>query len=161
MCFVHPTDELCFSVTWSTPSSTRCPGMSEQERPAASLQVRALSACQMLPSSHHGNHSPTYSCSLSSTCPSNATGMKYQLHHYLSLQIKWSDVCVCVCVVSLDLVCLCFAEIIWSPASGKELGEVKLSISFKNEKLFIMVMHIRRLVSLSMCLCCRHKHLCD
>uniref|UniRef100_A0A3P9K4X0 Phosphatidylinositol-4-phosphate 3-kinase catalytic subunit type 2 beta n=1 Tax=Oryzias latipes TaxID=8090 RepID=A0A3P9K4X0_ORYLA len=29
--------------------------------------------------------------------------------------------------------------------SGKELGEVKLSISFKNEKLFIMVMHIRRL----------------
>lgn len=100
MCFVHPTDELCFSVTWSTPSSTRCPGTSEQERPAASLQVRALSACQMLPSSHHGNHSPTYSCSLSSTCPSNATGMKYQLHHYLSLQIKWSDVCVCLCCVS-------------------------------------------------------------
>uniref|UniRef100_A0A8C7WQB1 Phosphatidylinositol-4-phosphate 3-kinase, catalytic subunit type 2 beta n=1 Tax=Oryzias sinensis TaxID=183150 RepID=A0A8C7WQB1_9TELE len=33
--------------------------------------------------------------------------------------------------------------------SGKELGEVKLSISFKNEKLFIMVMHIRKLVSLS------------
>uniref|UniRef100_A0A671VQM7 Phosphatidylinositol-4-phosphate 3-kinase catalytic subunit type 2 beta n=1 Tax=Sparus aurata TaxID=8175 RepID=A0A671VQM7_SPAAU len=33
----------------------------------------------------------------------------------------------------------------WSPASGKELGEVKLSISYKNDKLFIMVMHIRGL----------------
>ncbi|XP_024125494.1 phosphatidylinositol 4-phosphate 3-kinase C2 domain-containing subunit beta [Oryzias melastigma] len=37
------------------------------------------------------------------------------------------------------------AEIMWSAASGKELGEVKLSISFKSEKLFIMVMHIRGL----------------
>uniref|UniRef100_A0A665XCF3 Uncharacterized protein n=1 Tax=Echeneis naucrates TaxID=173247 RepID=A0A665XCF3_ECHNA len=37
------------------------------------------------------------------------------------------------------------AEISWSPASGKELGEVKLSISYKNDKLFIMVMHIRGL----------------
>ncbi|XP_047438276.1 phosphatidylinositol 4-phosphate 3-kinase C2 domain-containing subunit beta [Mugil cephalus] len=37
------------------------------------------------------------------------------------------------------------AEILWSPASGKELGEVKLSISYKNDKLFIMVMHIRGL----------------
>uniref|UniRef100_A0A7N8X4R9 Phosphatidylinositol-4-phosphate 3-kinase, catalytic subunit type 2 beta n=1 Tax=Mastacembelus armatus TaxID=205130 RepID=A0A7N8X4R9_9TELE len=35
----------------------------------------------------------------------------------------------------------------WSPASGRELGEVKLSISYKNDKLFIMVMHIRGLVS--------------
>uniref|UniRef100_A0A7N8YFI5 Phosphatidylinositol-4-phosphate 3-kinase, catalytic subunit type 2 beta n=1 Tax=Mastacembelus armatus TaxID=205130 RepID=A0A7N8YFI5_9TELE len=33
----------------------------------------------------------------------------------------------------------------WSPASGRELGEVKLSISYKNDKLFIMVMHIRGL----------------
>uniref|UniRef100_A0A665XAV9 Uncharacterized protein n=1 Tax=Echeneis naucrates TaxID=173247 RepID=A0A665XAV9_ECHNA len=41
------------------------------------------------------------------------------------------------------------AEISWSPASGKELGEVKLSISYKNDKLFIMVMHIRGLVSLT------------
>ncbi|XP_030275626.1 phosphatidylinositol 4-phosphate 3-kinase C2 domain-containing subunit beta [Sparus aurata] len=37
------------------------------------------------------------------------------------------------------------AELSWSPASGKELGEVKLSISYKNDKLFIMVMHIRGL----------------
>ncbi|XP_013875520.1 phosphatidylinositol 4-phosphate 3-kinase C2 domain-containing subunit beta [Austrofundulus limnaeus] len=37
------------------------------------------------------------------------------------------------------------AEVVWSPASEKELGEVKLSISFKNDKLFIMVMHIRGL----------------
>uniref|UniRef100_A0A672YWS0 Phosphatidylinositol-4-phosphate 3-kinase, catalytic subunit type 2 beta n=1 Tax=Sphaeramia orbicularis TaxID=375764 RepID=A0A672YWS0_9TELE len=37
------------------------------------------------------------------------------------------------------------AEISWSPVSGKELGEVKLSISYKNDKLFIMVMHIRGL----------------
>ncbi|KAM3622198.1 uncharacterized protein V6R79_021703 [Siganus canaliculatus] len=37
------------------------------------------------------------------------------------------------------------AEVTWSPASGKELGEVKLSISYKNDKLFIMVMHIRGL----------------
>uniref|UniRef100_A0A7N8WVJ3 Phosphatidylinositol-4-phosphate 3-kinase, catalytic subunit type 2 beta n=1 Tax=Mastacembelus armatus TaxID=205130 RepID=A0A7N8WVJ3_9TELE len=37
------------------------------------------------------------------------------------------------------------AEISWSPASGRELGEVKLSISYKNDKLFIMVMHIRGL----------------
>ncbi|XP_069570252.1 phosphatidylinositol 4-phosphate 3-kinase C2 domain-containing subunit beta isoform X2 [Brachyistius frenatus] len=37
------------------------------------------------------------------------------------------------------------AEISWSPASGNELGEVKLSISYKNDKLFIMVMHIRGL----------------
>ncbi|XP_041835895.1 phosphatidylinositol 4-phosphate 3-kinase C2 domain-containing subunit beta isoform X2 [Melanotaenia boesemani] len=37
------------------------------------------------------------------------------------------------------------AEISWSPASGKELGEVKLSISYRNDKLFIMVMHIRGL----------------
>uniref|UniRef100_A0A8C6LHJ5 Phosphatidylinositol-4-phosphate 3-kinase catalytic subunit type 2 beta n=1 Tax=Nothobranchius furzeri TaxID=105023 RepID=A0A8C6LHJ5_NOTFU len=38
-------------------------------------------------------------------------------------------------------------ELWWS--SGKELGEIKLSISYKNDKLFIMVMHIRGLVSLS------------
>ncbi|XP_041638490.1 phosphatidylinositol 4-phosphate 3-kinase C2 domain-containing subunit beta [Cheilinus undulatus] len=37
------------------------------------------------------------------------------------------------------------AEVTWSPASGKELGEVKLSISYKKDKLFIMVMHIRGL----------------
>ncbi|XP_044205953.1 phosphatidylinositol 4-phosphate 3-kinase C2 domain-containing subunit beta isoform X1 [Thunnus albacares] len=37
------------------------------------------------------------------------------------------------------------ADISWSPAAGKELGEVKLSISYKNDKLFIMVMHIRGL----------------
>uniref|UniRef100_A0AAV2MIJ5 Phosphatidylinositol-4-phosphate 3-kinase n=1 Tax=Knipowitschia caucasica TaxID=637954 RepID=A0AAV2MIJ5_KNICA len=33
----------------------------------------------------------------------------------------------------------------WSPLSGAELGQVKLSISYKNHKLFIMVMHIRGL----------------
>uniref|UniRef100_A0A3Q3WXX0 Uncharacterized protein n=1 Tax=Mola mola TaxID=94237 RepID=A0A3Q3WXX0_MOLML len=36
-------------------------------------------------------------------------------------------------------------KVSWSPASSNELGEVKLSISYKNEKLFIMVMHIRGL----------------
>uniref|UniRef100_A0A667ZBU3 Phosphatidylinositol-4-phosphate 3-kinase catalytic subunit type 2 beta n=1 Tax=Myripristis murdjan TaxID=586833 RepID=A0A667ZBU3_9TELE len=41
-----------------------------------------------------------------------------------------------------------FPEMTWSPVSGKELGEVKLSISYKSDKLFIMVMHIRGLVSL-------------
>uniref|UniRef100_A0A7N6B3N3 Phosphatidylinositol-4-phosphate 3-kinase n=1 Tax=Anabas testudineus TaxID=64144 RepID=A0A7N6B3N3_ANATE len=39
------------------------------------------------------------------------------------------------------------AELLWSPAPGTELGEVKLSISYRNDKLFIMVMHIRGLVS--------------
>ncbi|XP_056129210.1 phosphatidylinositol 4-phosphate 3-kinase C2 domain-containing subunit beta [Lampris incognitus] len=37
------------------------------------------------------------------------------------------------------------AEISWAPVSGRELGEVKLSISYKGDKLFIMVMHIRGL----------------
>ncbi|XP_075869462.1 phosphatidylinositol 4-phosphate 3-kinase C2 domain-containing subunit beta isoform X2 [Nelusetta ayraudi] len=37
------------------------------------------------------------------------------------------------------------AEVSWSPAPGAERGEVKLSISYKNDKLFIMVMHIRGL----------------
>uniref|UniRef100_A0A7N6BL09 Phosphatidylinositol-4-phosphate 3-kinase n=1 Tax=Anabas testudineus TaxID=64144 RepID=A0A7N6BL09_ANATE len=37
------------------------------------------------------------------------------------------------------------AELLWSPAPGTELGEVKLSISYRNDKLFIMVMHIRGL----------------
>ncbi|XP_027859335.1 phosphatidylinositol 4-phosphate 3-kinase C2 domain-containing subunit beta isoform X1 [Xiphophorus couchianus] len=37
------------------------------------------------------------------------------------------------------------AEVLWSPAAGTELGEVKLSISYKNDKLFIMVIHIRGL----------------
>ncbi|KAM8867663.1 phosphatidylinositol 4-phosphate 3-kinase C2 domain-containing subunit beta isoform 1-T1 [Synchiropus picturatus] len=37
------------------------------------------------------------------------------------------------------------AESTWSAAVEKEMGEVKLSISYKNDKLFIMVMHIRGL----------------
>ncbi|CAL8340783.1 unnamed protein product [Lota lota] len=37
------------------------------------------------------------------------------------------------------------AELRWSPTSGKDMGEVKLSISYKSDKLFIMVMHIRDL----------------
>ncbi|XP_038157703.1 phosphatidylinositol 4-phosphate 3-kinase C2 domain-containing subunit beta [Cyprinodon tularosa] len=37
------------------------------------------------------------------------------------------------------------AEVAWSPAAGTELGEVKLSISYKSDKLFIMVIHIRGL----------------
>ncbi|KAM7421797.1 hypothetical protein PAMA_010039 [Pampus argenteus] len=37
------------------------------------------------------------------------------------------------------------ADMSWSPVAGTELGEVKLSISYKNDKLFIMVMHIRGL----------------
>lgn len=35
----------------------------------------------------------------------------------------------------------------WARTVGKVGGEVKLSISYKNNKLFIMVMHIRGLVS--------------
>lgn len=35
----------------------------------------------------------------------------------------------------------------WTPVPGKVAGEVKLSISYKSNKLFIMVMHIRGLVS--------------
>uniref|UniRef100_A0A674DHM5 Phosphatidylinositol-4-phosphate 3-kinase catalytic subunit type 2 beta n=1 Tax=Salmo trutta TaxID=8032 RepID=A0A674DHM5_SALTR len=35
--------------------------------------------------------------------------------------------------------------ICWGPVSGKVVGEVKLSISYKSDKLFIMVMHIRGL----------------
>uniref|UniRef100_A0A6Q2XV68 Phosphatidylinositol-4-phosphate 3-kinase n=1 Tax=Esox lucius TaxID=8010 RepID=A0A6Q2XV68_ESOLU len=35
----------------------------------------------------------------------------------------------------------------WPPVSGKVAGEVKLSITYKSDKLFIMVMHIRGLVS--------------
>ena len=34
-----------------------------------------------------------------------------------------------------------------SPTSGKVGGEVKLSISYRNSTLFIMVMHIKDLVS--------------
>lgn len=34
----------------------------------------------------------------------------------------------------------------WARPVGKVGGEVKLSISYKNNKLFIMVMHIRGLV---------------
>ncbi|XP_067102531.1 phosphatidylinositol 4-phosphate 3-kinase C2 domain-containing subunit beta [Osmerus mordax] len=37
------------------------------------------------------------------------------------------------------------AEMLWAPVSGRVVGEVKLSISFKSDKLFIMVMHIRGL----------------
>ncbi|XP_072296201.1 phosphatidylinositol 4-phosphate 3-kinase C2 domain-containing subunit beta [Eucyclogobius newberryi] len=36
----------------------------------------------------------------------------------------------------------------WSRLSGKDLGQIKLSISYKNQKLFIMVMHIRGLQAL-------------
>uniref|UniRef100_A0A673YXU4 Phosphatidylinositol-4-phosphate 3-kinase catalytic subunit type 2 beta n=1 Tax=Salmo trutta TaxID=8032 RepID=A0A673YXU4_SALTR len=36
-------------------------------------------------------------------------------------------------------------KICWAPVSGKVVGEVKLSISYKSDKLFIMVMHIRGL----------------
>uniref|UniRef100_A0A6Q2X037 Phosphatidylinositol-4-phosphate 3-kinase n=1 Tax=Esox lucius TaxID=8010 RepID=A0A6Q2X037_ESOLU len=39
------------------------------------------------------------------------------------------------------------AELCWPPVSGKVAGEVKLSITYKSDKLFIMVMHIRGLVS--------------
>lgn len=39
------------------------------------------------------------------------------------------------------------AEGTWARPVGKVGGEVKLSISYKNNKLFIMVMHIRGLVS--------------
>uniref|UniRef100_A0A8B9RLY1 Phosphatidylinositol-4-phosphate 3-kinase, catalytic subunit type 2 beta n=1 Tax=Astyanax mexicanus TaxID=7994 RepID=A0A8B9RLY1_ASTMX len=40
------------------------------------------------------------------------------------------------------------AELPWAPIPGKVAGEVKLSISYKSDKLFIMVMHIRGLQSL-------------
>lgn len=42
-------------------------------------------------------------------------------------------------------VCL---DVSWAPVPGKVAGEVKLSILYKSEKLFIMVMHIRGLVSI-------------
>ena len=35
-----------------------------------------------------------------------------------------------------------------SPTSGRVEGEVKLSISYRNSNLFIMVMHIRDLVNM-------------
>ncbi|XP_072571944.1 phosphatidylinositol 4-phosphate 3-kinase C2 domain-containing subunit beta isoform X3 [Paramormyrops kingsleyae] len=37
------------------------------------------------------------------------------------------------------------SEVSWAPIAGKIVGEVKLSISYKSNKLFIMVMHIRGL----------------
>ncbi|XP_076860099.1 phosphatidylinositol 4-phosphate 3-kinase C2 domain-containing subunit beta isoform X2 [Brachyhypopomus gauderio] len=37
------------------------------------------------------------------------------------------------------------AEVPWTPVPGKVVGEVKLSISYRSDKLFIMVMHIRGL----------------
>ncbi|KAK1152176.1 phosphatidylinositol 4-phosphate 3-kinase C2 domain-containing subunit beta-like [Acipenser oxyrinchus oxyrinchus] len=37
------------------------------------------------------------------------------------------------------------AEVLWTPPAGRVVGEVKLSISYKSDKLFIMVMHIRGL----------------
>lgn len=60
-----------------------------------------------------------------------------------------------LCGLCVRVVCafVRVSEISWSPASEKELGEVKLSISYKNDKLFIMVMHIRGLVSLTQCVC--------
>ncbi|MGH0177572.1 UNVERIFIED_CONTAM: hypothetical protein FKN15_075491 [Acipenser sinensis] len=36
-------------------------------------------------------------------------------------------------------------EVLWTPPAGRVVGEVKLSISYKSDKLFIMVMHIRGL----------------
>lgn len=41
-----------------------------------------------------------------------------------------------------------FADVSWATVPGKVAGEVKLSILYKSEKLFIMVMHIRGLVSI-------------
>ncbi|XP_017550179.1 phosphatidylinositol 4-phosphate 3-kinase C2 domain-containing subunit beta [Pygocentrus nattereri] len=40
------------------------------------------------------------------------------------------------------------AEVSWAAVPGKVAGEVKLSISYKSDKLFIMVMHIRGLQTL-------------
>uniref|UniRef100_W5N2P3 Phosphatidylinositol-4-phosphate 3-kinase catalytic subunit type 2 beta n=1 Tax=Lepisosteus oculatus TaxID=7918 RepID=W5N2P3_LEPOC len=37
------------------------------------------------------------------------------------------------------------AEVSWTPPAGKVVGEVKLSICYKGDKLFVMVMHIRGL----------------
>uniref|UniRef100_A0A8C5FMK8 Phosphatidylinositol-4-phosphate 3-kinase catalytic subunit type 2 beta n=1 Tax=Gadus morhua TaxID=8049 RepID=A0A8C5FMK8_GADMO len=45
----------------------------------------------------------------------------------------------------LQLIDALSSELSWSPTSGKDMGEVKLSISYKSDKLFIMVMHIRGL----------------
>ena len=44
---------------------------------------------------------------------------------------------------------LLFPDFSWNPVPGKVSGEVKLSITFKSDKLFIMVMHIRALVSVT------------
>lgn len=55
--------------------------------------------------------------------------------------------CVYMFVHSANYILL-FTEGSWTPVAGKAAGEVKLSISYKSNKLFIMVMHIRGLVSL-------------
>lgn len=46
----------------------------------------------------------------------------------------------------LTAVRLLSPEVPWTPVPGRVVGEVKLSISYKSDKLFIMVMHIRGLV---------------
>lgn len=48
-------------------------------------------------------------------------------------------------------------DVSWAPVPGKVAGEVKLSILYKSEKLFIMVMHIRGLVSV--CIKCKFSFL--
>uniref|UniRef100_A0AAQ5ZML0 Phosphatidylinositol-4-phosphate 3-kinase n=1 Tax=Amphiprion ocellaris TaxID=80972 RepID=A0AAQ5ZML0_AMPOC len=83
-----------------------------------------------------------------------ATTTQLQLNNYsyTTTQLLQSFQ-VCVCVLQCDLVYTFFHPLPrddttgTSSTSGKELGEVKLSISYKNDKLFIMVMHIRGLVS--------------
>uniref|UniRef100_A0A8C0GXH6 Phosphatidylinositol-4-phosphate 3-kinase catalytic subunit type 2 beta n=1 Tax=Chelonoidis abingdonii TaxID=106734 RepID=A0A8C0GXH6_CHEAB len=53
------------------------------------------------------------------------------------------EVAEALCTIS---VLYLFPDATWSRPIGKVGGEVKLSISYKNNKLFIMVMHIRGLV---------------
>uniref|UniRef100_A0A4W5PK22 Phosphatidylinositol-4-phosphate 3-kinase catalytic subunit type 2 beta n=1 Tax=Hucho hucho TaxID=62062 RepID=A0A4W5PK22_9TELE len=72
----------------------------------------------------------------------------YELHSKLRLIFPSSKLPSSKHILCLSL-CLSPPppEICWGPVSGKVVGEVKLSISYKSDKLFIMVMHIRGLVS--------------
>lgn len=63
----------------------------------------------------------------------------------------------CVNLIWVYSPCNNFMNVMWylivaepplSPTSGRVEGEVKLSISYRNSTLFIMVMHIRDLVKL-------------
>uniref|UniRef100_A0A6Q2ZMS7 Phosphatidylinositol-4-phosphate 3-kinase n=1 Tax=Esox lucius TaxID=8010 RepID=A0A6Q2ZMS7_ESOLU len=72
----------------------------------------------------------------------------YELHNKLRLIFPSSKLPRNIfCFIHVLLSVSFPAELCWPPVSGKVAGEVKLSITYKSDKLFIMVMHIRGLVS--------------